>query len=272
MVSEETGFLPFKIQESQFPQPSVVRIHRPKTFSSRSMVVMRPFLFLAYLLAAHALPPPSPVRCNDSGCTVSNSYGVWGDRKECVASAVVYPATEEELRLAVAEAVRNQLKIKVVSGSSHTIPKFACPGYTAESSILISTAKLNNAVEVDATAMTVTVDAGVGLRDLIDRVEEAGLSLVASPYWDGVSLGGLISTGAHGSSWWGNGGAVHDHVVGMNLVVAAGPLEGYAKVIELDKQSPMFNAAIVSLGLLGAISKVTLHLITGIEICVRTKI
>ncbi|KAF3774119.1 L-gulonolactone oxidase 3 [Nymphaea thermarum] len=231
-----------------------------KTLGSRSMLVMWPFLVLTYFFAAHALPPPSPVRCNDSGCTITNSYGVWGDRKVCAASAVVYPTTEEELRLAVAEAVKNQFKVKTVSGSSHTMPKFACPGYAGEKSMLISTAKLNNGIEVDAAAMTVIADAGVGLRDLIDRVEHEGLSLVASPYWDGVSLGGLISTGAHGSSWWGKGGAVHDHVLRINLVVAAGPSEGFAKVIELDKQSPIFNAAIVSLGLLGAISKVKLSL------------
>ncbi|XP_049936514.1 L-gulonolactone oxidase 3 isoform X2 [Nymphaea colorata] len=181
------------------------------------MLVMRSFLVLTYFFAAHALPPPSPVRCNDSGCTITNSYGVWGDRKDCAASAVVYPTTEEELRLAVAEAVKNQFKVKTVSGTSHTMPKFACPGYAGEKSMLISTAKLNNGIEVDAAAMTVIADAGVGLRDLIDSVEEEGLSLVASPYWDGVSLGGLISTGAHGSSWWGKGGAVHDHVVMLSL-------------------------------------------------------
>ena len=65
--------------------------------------------------------------------------------------------------------------------------------------------------------MTATVDAGVGLRQLINAVEEAGFSLVAAPYWEGVTVAGLISTGAHGSSWWGKGGSVHDHVVGVSV-------------------------------------------------------
>lgn len=103
----------------------------------------------------------------------------------------------------------------------------------------------------------VTADAGVGLRDLIDKVEAAGLSLVAAPYWEGVSIGGLISTGSHGSSWWGRGGAVHDHVESLILVVPAPAAEGHAKVITLRRGDPLFNAASVSLGLLGIISQVS---------------
>ncbi|KAK1375819.1 L-gulonolactone oxidase [Heracleum sosnowskyi] len=104
--------------------------------------------------------------------------------------------------------------------------------------------------------MFVTVDSGVGLKDLINTISEAGLSLVASPYWEGVSVGGMISTGAHGSSWWGKGGAVHDHVVGMSLVVPGTKQEGHAKVIRLNGQDLLLNAAKVSLGVFGVISKV----------------
>lgn len=105
---------------------------------------------------------------------------------------------------------------------------------------------------------TVTVDSGVGLRDLINAVEAHGLSLVASPYWEGVSIGGLISTGSHGSSWWGRGGAVHDRVVGVRIVVAASKNEGFAKVLDVDgSKGSLFDAVRVSLGLLGVISKVS---------------
>nr|XP_010924631.2 L-gulonolactone oxidase 3-like [Elaeis guineensis] len=205
-----------------------------------------------------AMPPAPPVNCNATGCVLSNAYGVWGDRKECWVQTVAYPTTEDELRSAVAQASQKNQKVKVVSGFSHTIPKLACP--PSENSTLISTAKYNAGIEVDAGNQTVTADAGVGLRDLIDKVEAAGLSLVAAPYWEGVSIGGVVSTGSHGSSWWGKGGAVHDHVVGLRLVVPAGSSEGYAKVVRVVQGDPLFNAAMVSLGLLGVISKVTLSL------------
>ncbi|VFQ84663.1 unnamed protein product [Cuscuta campestris] len=115
-------------------------------------------------------------------------------------------------------------------------------------------------MEVDVERREVTADAGAGLRELITRVEEDGLSLVASPYWEGVSVGGVISTGAHGSSWWGKGGAVHDHVTAVSLVVPAEESEGYAKVRRFTAGDSLLNAVKLSLGLLGVISKVTFSL------------
>ncbi|KAF9615261.1 hypothetical protein IFM89_022588 [Coptis chinensis] len=216
-------------------------------------------------LHTHAMPPPPPVNCNATGCVLQNSYGAWGDRKECHASSISYPTTEEEIRSVVAQANSKKQKIKVISKFSHTIPKLACPASAPENTILLSTAMYNSGIVIDSRNMAVTADAGVGLRDLIDKVEAAGLSLVAAPYWEGVSIGGLISTGAHGSSWWGKGGAVHDHVIGLNLVVPAGKSEDYAKIVELENLNPNFNAAIVSLGMLGVISKVKLSLVPGFK-------
>ncbi|KAI3506221.1 hypothetical protein L1887_28577 [Cichorium endivia] len=213
-----------------------------------------------------AFPPPPPIQCTagTTGCTLQNSYGIWGDRKDCLASNVIYPTTEQQLLSIVANAAKNKLKLKVVSKFSHTIPKFACPA-AGNSSVLISTENYNSAIDIDVAGLTVTADAGVSLRDLINKVEDAGLSLVAAPYWEGVSIGGLISTGAHGSSWWGKGGAVHDHVVKIDVVVPAKENEGFAKILRLDAKNQLFNAAKVSLGTLGIISKVTLSLEKGFK-------
>ncbi|XP_030452520.1 L-gulonolactone oxidase 3-like [Syzygium oleosum] len=222
------------------------------------------------LLKTASMPPPSPVMCNSpaggDGCILHNSYGAWNDRLDCHVQNVTYPTTEEELRSAVAYATRNGLNVKVVSKFSHTIPKLACPGRTQSvNSFLISTANYASSIDIDATNLVVTADAGVPLRQLIDRVEGQGLSLVAAPYWEGVSVGGLISTGAHGSSWWGKGGAMHDHVVGISLVAPAKESEGFAKVIRIEAQDQLLNAARVSLGLLGVISKVKFSLEGGFK-------
>ncbi|KAM7493302.1 hypothetical protein LguiB_027911 [Lonicera macranthoides] len=207
-----------------------------------------------------SMPPPPPVHCETAtGCTLSNSYGAWGDRQPCHINQITYPRTQQELITTIANASKHNLKVKVVSKFSHTIPKLACPSKNGNS-ILISTEKYNSRVEIEAANLAVTADAGVGLRDLIDAVEIAGFSLVAAPYWEGVSVGGVISTGAHGSSWWGKGGSVHDHVVGITLVVPTTESEGYAKVVRLEGQDSLLNAAKLSLGLLGVISKVTFKL------------
>ncbi|KAL2318211.1 hypothetical protein Fmac_032087 [Flemingia macrophylla] len=208
---------------------------------------------LCSIRTVHSKIPQSPVECTVSGCTLSNAYGAWG----CSALNATYPTTEEQLRSAVSYAVRNNLKAKVVTRFSHTIPKLACP---QDPTLLISTENYDSGIQIDAVNSAVTVDAGVGLRRLIDAVEDAGFSLAAAPYWEGVSVAGLISTGAHGSSWWGRGGAVHDYVVGLSVVVPASESEGYAKVLRLESRDPLLSAAKVSLGVLGAISKVKLSL------------
>lgn len=176
----------------------------------------------------------------------------------------MYPKTEQDIISAVASASKSRLKVKVVSKFSHTIPKLACPGSGSGNSMVISTQNYDRGIEINSEKMVVTVDSGVGLRDMIDTISKAGLSLVASPYWEGVSVGGMISTGAHGSSWWGKGGAVHDHVVGMSLVVPGTKQEGYAKVMRLNGQDLVLNAAKLSLGLLGVISKVRYYVCTMI--------
>lgn len=95
---------------------------------------------------------------------------------------------------------------------------------------------------------------------LLDTIAEYGLALPHSPVWQGVSVAGLISTGAHGSGMWGKGSAAHDYVVGMRLIVPAAEEEGYARIVDLHEGDEDLNAARLSLGVLGAISTVTFQL------------
>ncbi|KAF5464535.1 hypothetical protein F2P56_014606 [Juglans regia] len=217
------------------------------------------FLFLLFFFVSSS-PPGDPIKCSlkNTNCTITNSYGAFPDRSVCRAAEVAYPSTEEELTSVVATATRSLRKMKVATRTSHSIPKLVCPD--GQDGLLISTKYLDRTLKIDVEAMTMTVESGVTLRQLINEAGEAGLGLVFAPYWWGLTIGGMLGTGAHGSTLWGKGSSVHDYVVQLRIVSPGSRENGYVKVRTLNDGDRDFNAAKVSLGVLGVISQVTLKL------------
>ncbi|TVU25809.1 hypothetical protein EJB05_28319, partial [Eragrostis curvula] len=224
-------------------------------------------LLVPWVLAGWILPPPDPVQCSVGGrfnCTVTNTHGSFNDRKPCRAAEAAYPRTEAELVAAVARAVRERRKAKAATKHSHSFPKLACPGGGRDGDgTVISTARLDRVVRVDAARRRITVEGGVLLRELIREAAAAedGAALLAQ------LLRGLRRRaprdGSPRSSLMGKGGAVHEYVVGLRIVTPAGTSEEggrLAVVRELGEDDPDLNAAKVSLGVLGVVSQVTLQL------------
>ncbi|KAH9323142.1 hypothetical protein KI387_017781, partial [Taxus chinensis] len=217
------------------------------------------FYFSFVLKTACGIDAPPSVDCRGDGsrCKIFNSQGYWEDRHNCEAAYAALPRSEAELVHAVAVAVKRQQKIRVVSRMAHALPRLVCPG---RQGLIINTQNYDSVIAIDKTAMTITVQAGIMMRDVMEEAAKHGLAVPAMIYWDGVSAAGVISTGAHGSGLVGKGSGVYEYVVSMRLVVPATPSEGYAKVITLTEADEDMKAARISLGTLGAISEITFAL------------
>ncbi|KAL8166988.1 hypothetical protein V2J09_008487 [Rumex salicifolius] len=216
--------------------------------------------FMLWLYIGLSIPPEEPIKCSTkpNKCTITNSIGIFPDRTICKAGDATYPRNEQELIKAISEATMNRRKMKVTTRYSHSIPKLVCPD--GDEGLLISTNNLNRIVDVDKLSMTMTIESGVTLKKLIKEAAKVGLMLPHSPYWSGLTIGGLLSTGSHGSSLWGKGSAVHEYVTEIRLVSPGSPQEGYVTIRNLNASDQDLDAVKVSLGVLGVISQVKMQL------------
>ncbi|MCO5607843.1 hypothetical protein L7F22_062045 [Adiantum nelumboides] len=122
--------------------------------------------------------------------------------------------------------------MKVVFKHAHNIPRLMCPS-GGSNGLVISTRDYNQGVLIDKETMTMVVDSGIKLCKLFNTIATKGLALTHAPYWQALSLGGLLSIDAHVSSFFGKEVMVHELVPWMRLVTSASCKEGFAKVLDL---------------------------------------
>ncbi|CAN1834645.1 Probable L-gulonolactone oxidase 6 [Linum perenne] len=200
-----------------------------------------------FISSANSSPPENPVKCrsHNTDCTISNSYGNFSDRAICRAAAVVYPSSQAELIAIVANATKMKQKMKVTTRYSHSMTKLVCPD--GDSGLLISTNNLNRIVKIDNASKTVTVESGVLTGDLYDALARSDLALPYAPYYRGLTIGGLISTHADGSTLKKYGGSPSDLVVRLTIVSPGTEEQGYVRVRKLDGGGVGLDAARITL-------------------------
>jgi len=149
----------------------------------------------------------------------------------------------------VREFVKKQRKLKVL-GTRHCFNTIA----NSTDYLLSLRPALEKVVSLDAEASTVTIEAGMSYGQLAPYLESKGFALHNLASLPHISVAGAISTGTHGSG--DKNGNLATAVSGLEFVTASGDVVRLSRKEDGDK----FRGAVVGLGALGVITKVTLDL------------
>lgn len=171
-------------------------------------------------------------------------------------TALVHPETEADIVDVVHAAADAGQKVKAVGSllSLSAIPE--------TEGVCVVLDRYNTLLSIDGS--TVTVQAGMKLRDLYDALADADLALEFGTAIAEQTVAGAMSTSTHGGSI--HYGSISDYVDALRIVRADG------SAVEVRRGEDAFAAAAVSLGALGVISTVTLRCVPAFSLQSQTSL
>ncbi|MEP6584841.1 MAG: D-arabinono-1,4-lactone oxidase [Ginsengibacter sp.] len=169
----------------------------------------------------------------------------WAGNFKYSTNNLAYPATLSEVQA----LVKKYPKVKAL-GTRHCFNRIADSKYH-----LISIKDMAGEISLDENARTVTVNGGVKYGELSPYLESKGYALHNLASLPHISVAGAIATATHGSGL--HNGNLSSAVSAMQIVTASGDIITLSKKEDGDK----FLAAVVGLGALGIVTKVTLDIV-----------
>ena len=214
--------------------------HNPNRFDiipNRGIMNKRNFLKL--LSATCASPVSAPILAWMAKQKLTNWAGnlTYGTDRLREAGSV------EQIR----SLLRSEDKVKVL-GTRHCFNSIADSRYN-----LLSLKTMHEVVALDPAARTVTVDAGITYGQLCPYLDSKGFALHNLASLPHISVAGASSTATHGS---GERNGNLTAVSALEIVIAAGD------VVKLSRKADgeVFRGAVVGLGALGVITRITLDI------------
>ncbi|MEP6482310.1 MAG: D-arabinono-1,4-lactone oxidase [Rhodoglobus sp.] len=165
----------------------------------------------------------------------------WAQYYEYRATTLHRPTSLEQLQDVVAKAP----KIRAL-GSRHSFNDLA------DSAELVTLEGMPPAISIDAESETVSFSGGLRYGDVGVVLQEAGWALRNLASLPHISVAGAVATGTHGSG--DRNGTLSRAVSGLTLVTASGALR------TISPADPEFDGAVVALGALGVVHRVTLDI------------
>ncbi|MDQ6480296.1 D-arabinono-1,4-lactone oxidase [Dyadobacter sp. LHD-138] len=148
----------------------------------------------------------------------------------------------------VQDFVKKHTKFKVL-GTRHCFNKIA-----DSTDAFISVVQAEENIEIHADGKTVTVNAGLKYGQLSPYLDKKGLALHNLASLPHISVAGACATATHGSGE--KNGNLATAVSGFEMVTGAGDIVKLSR----EKDGEKFLSAVVNLGALGVVTKITLDI------------
>ena len=158
---------------------------------------------------------------------------------------ISHPHSVEEVQA----LVKKYPKVKAI-GTRHCFNRIADSNHQ-----LISMIDLSGDIFLDENAHTVTVNAGMKYGELSPYLESKGYALHNLASLPHISVAGAVATATHGSGV--TNGNLSSAVAAVEIVTASGDIINLSR----EKDGEKFLAAVVGLGALGIVTKVTLDIL-----------
>ncbi len=174
----------------------------------------------------------------------------WARNYTYRATALHRPTTLEEVQEIVASAPR----IRVL-GTRHSFTDIG------DSDQLLTLERLPAEIVVDHVALTVSFNAALSYGELFGVLNSEGVALANLASLPHISVAGAVATASHGS---GDGnGNLATSVTALEIVTSQG------EVFTASRGDQDFNGAVVGLGALGAVTRITLDVEPAYEVSQR---
>jgi xylitol oxidase len=158
---------------------------------------------------------------------------------------VHYPKTVESMQ----EVVRKCDKLRAL-GSRHSFNTIADSKENQ-----LSLQNINKVIALDKNANTITIESGTRYGDFAPYLDENGYALANLASLPHITVAGACATATHGSGV--NNGNLSTSVAAIEFINAAGDVVRLSKKKDGDK----FYGAVVHLGAIGIVTKVTLDIV-----------
>ncbi len=168
----------------------------------------------------------------------------WAGNFEFSTSNIFYPKSVKETQRLVKKC--NRLR---ALGTRHCFNRIA-----DSKDNLISLKQMNQVVSIDEKAGSITVESGIKYGELCPYLDEKGFALNNLASLPHISVAGSCSTATHGSGVM--NGNLATAVNALEIVVADGSLVHLSR----KKDGEKFLGAVVGLGALGVVTKVSLDI------------